>query len=73
MIDYLSAISLLIGYILTGKRNRIGWIFSLLGNLGYIYILSSSEYKGLFILSVLMAIICVYNFVKWSINKLDYV
>lgn len=46
MIDYLSAISLLTGYYLTGKRNKIGWIFSLLGNLGYIYILFNTQYNN---------------------------
>jgi len=65
MIDYLSAISLLIGYYLTGKRNKIGWIFSLLGNIGYIYILFNTPFIGLFILSCFMSLMCIYNFYKW--------
>ena len=69
MIDYLSAILLLVGYYLTGKRNRIGWIFSLLGNFGYIYILFNTPFKGLFILSILMSLICIYNFYKWKNNS----
>lgn len=69
ILDFISAISLLIGYILTGKRLKIGWIFSLFGNLGYIYILRNSEYKGLIILSVLMSGICIYNFIKWKSNN----
>ena len=66
MIDYISAVSLLTGYILTGCKNKIGWIFSLVGNFGYIYILMDSQYKGLLILSILMSIICVYNFIRWK-------
>ena len=66
ILDFVSAISLLIGYILTGNKLKIGWVFSLLGNIGYIYILRNSEYSGLIILSVLMSIMCIYNFFKWK-------
>lgn len=66
ILDFLSAIFLLIGYTLTGNKLKIGWAFSLLGNIGYIYILRNSEYKGLVILSVLMSIMCIYNFFKWK-------
>lgn len=66
MIDYSSAILLLGGYILTGKRNKNGWILSTLGNIGYIYILSSTKYYGLLSLSIVMTFLCIYNFIKWN-------
>lgn len=66
MIDLISALFLFIGYILTGNKNKIGWIFSLIGNLGYVFILYTSEFKGLFYLSILMSIICIYNFIIWN-------
>ena len=66
MIDYISAILLFSGYILTGAKKKFEWLFSCAGNLGYIYILKDTEYKGLLILSVLMTLVCIYNFVKWK-------
>lgn len=69
ILDFICAISLLSGYILTGNEKRIGWLFSLIGNCGYIYILSDSNYKGLLVLSVLMAVVCIYNFFKWKSKK----
>lgn len=66
MPDILSSIAILVGYILTGNRKRIGWIFSLLGNIGYIIILRDTELKGLIIVSIIMSLICIYNFFKWK-------
>lgn len=66
MIDYLSAIMLIVGYILIGKRIIYGWIFSTIGNIGYVYILVDTEFKGLLLLSITMALLCVYNFLIWT-------
>ncbi len=66
MIDYISAILLFSGYILTGAKKKYGWLLSCAGNIGYIYILRDTEYQGLMALSVLMTSVCIYNFIKWK-------
>jgi hypothetical protein len=69
MIDYLSALLLLSGYIITGTKNRWGWILSALGNIGYIYLMLGTEFKGMLTLSVIMFVVCINNFIKWGKMK----
>ena len=71
MIDFISSIFLIIGYILTGKKNRWGWLLASVGNLGYIYISFTLSLYGMLALSSVMMIISIINFKKWNNEKLN--
>lgn len=64
--DYISSIFLILGLILTGKKNKWGWILSILGSLGYLYLLFDTKFYGMIILNVIMAGLGIYNFIKWN-------
>lgn len=65
MIDYISAGLLIIGYIITGKKNKWGWLFAAFGNLGYIFVAIKINLYGMMVLSIIMLCISIYNFIKW--------
>lgn len=64
--DYISSLFIIIGLILIGKQNKLGWILSILGSLGYIYIAIEAKIYGMFLLNVVMVVIGIINFIKWK-------
>lgn len=62
---------MIIGYILTGKKNKWGWLLAAIGNLGYIYISYTLSLYGMLALSCVMMTISIINFKKWKNEKLD--
>ena len=67
--DYISSLFIIIGMVLLGKQNCYGWILSIIGSLGYIYIAIMTEIYGMLLLNIVMIIIGVINFIKWK-NKI---
>jgi hypothetical protein len=63
--DYLAGIILLVSYFLTGKKKWYGWIFSWVGNLLWVYIGIRVGLNGLWVISLIMAVIGFINMIKW--------
>jgi len=66
MIGWIANIILLIAIVFIGKKKRIGWIFSILGNLLWcIYAIQLDLWSALFIDGVTFFIAC-WNWKKWA-------
>ena len=64
--DYISAFLLIVGYIIVGRKNKWGWLISLVGNLGYVVVSFIVGLYGNMILGGVMAVVSIINFIKWS-------
>lgn len=64
--DYIAASSLLIGYIAIGNRNKTGWIFSLVGNLTYLFVGIKTGLYAMSVFSGVMTIIAGITWLKWK-------
>ncbi len=64
--DYIAASSLITGYVLIGKKKKLGWLFSCAGNMLYIGVSIITGLYGMGMLSTVMTIITLINYDKWS-------
>ena len=68
LLDYMSGSLLIIGYILVGKKIKEGWLLSMFGNIGYLYVGMIKGLYGVAILSFVMGGVAIYNYFKWLKN-----
>jgi nicotinamide riboside transporter PnuC len=64
--DYISSLFIIAGLVMIGKQNKYGWITSIIGSLGYIYVSIEAKLYGMLLLNVVMAVIGIINFIKWN-------
>ena len=64
-LDILGALFVIVGVYLTGKKNWIGWLFNILGQLIYIFVAIKSNLNGLLGLNIILTIIAIKNLYFW--------
>ena len=66
MIDIIGGILTFIGVSAIGFKKRIGWVFSILGQLCYIYVGYEKILIGLIILNIALTIMSIRNYHAWG-------
>ena len=64
--DYFAAANLLIGYLLIGKKVKLGWVFSVAGNLSYLFVGMKTGLYAMATLSAVMSGVAAYTWFKWK-------
>jgi nicotinamide riboside transporter PnuC len=66
MLGWISNIFIILSIYYTGKKRKIGWLFSIIGNIGWsLYAIQIQLWSALFIDLVCLAL-AIWNWRKWN-------
>ncbi len=66
MIDIIAGITELSSQVVLGRKNKWGWVLSLISGGLWTYIAFQTKLYGILIITIPAIFINVWNFIKWS-------
>lgn len=64
--DWLGALLITLSILITGRKNRWGWVLGALGGLCFSWAAIDKQLYGLLTFEVINLILCTRNFIQWS-------
>lgn len=68
--DWIAAIMIALSAYMTGRKNKWGWVASIIGCIIFIWIAISNKIYGMAGLNTFVMILSIINFIKWHKDEL---